>query len=165
LFTAAARGGIERAFADGNLVATDDPPKLARTREHTIDLLIAGPCELRRLDEEDIQRALRWGRGALKLRSEAGKEQLFSSAGACPTCAFSSSELDPRWFSFATKQGRCETCEGAGALSEEVTSGRGKKCASTASAITSSVRAPSVRRSAACASWSSRGMQDSSPRR
>src|SRR5690606_1037081 len=54
VFTSAARSGIERAFCDGELVSTDSPPKLAKTREHTIDLVIARlgraalPARLRR---------------------------------------------------------------------------------------------------------------------
>ncbi|HEY8944077.1 MAG TPA: excinuclease ABC subunit A, partial [Polyangiaceae bacterium] len=70
--------------------------------------------------------ALRWGRGALKLRTRARGDLLFATTGGCPVCAFSPPELDPRWFSFATVQGRCARCEGAGSLTEERASGRGK---------------------------------------
>jgi excinuclease ABC subunit A len=126
VFTAAERAGIAQAFVDGELAPTTDPPRLARTREHTIDLVIAGPSDPKRFELESLQAALRWGKGALKLRSERGEEVLFSTAGACPVCAFSLPELDPRWFSFATKQGRCERCEGAGVLVSERTTGRGK---------------------------------------
>ncbi len=127
VFTAAERAGIEQAFADGELVATAEPPRLVRSREHTIDLVIAGPCEPKKFSAEQLASAKRWGQGALKLRNLAGKELLFSETGACPVCAFSSPELDPRWFSFATRQGRCETCDGAGVLLEERVSGRGKQ--------------------------------------
>jgi excinuclease ABC subunit A len=127
IFTAAARAGITHAFADGALVSTESPPKLARTKEHTIDLLIAGPLEMKRCTPELLARALELGRGALKLRAQTGEETLFSTVGACPVCSFSVPELDPRWFSFATQQGRCSRCEGKGVLVTEKTIGRGKQ--------------------------------------
>jgi excinuclease ABC subunit A len=127
VFAGAERAGIAEAIVDGALVSTADPPRLARAREHTIDLIIADVRDPKRFEPEALKTALRWGHGALKLRNERGEEHLFSTSGACPVCAFSLPELDPRWFSFATKQGRCERCEGAGVLSEERTSGRGKK--------------------------------------
>ena len=127
VFTAAARAGITQAFADGELVSTESPPKLTRTREHTIDLLIAGPSEAKRFTPEMLARALDLGRGALKLRAPGGEETLLSTVGACPACGLSVPELDPRWFSFATQQGRCPSCEGKGVLVTEKAVGRGKQ--------------------------------------
>ncbi|HET7540264.1 MAG TPA: excinuclease ABC subunit UvrA, partial [Polyangiaceae bacterium] len=126
IFSAAAREGIESSYVDGKLCSNDDPPRLVRSREHTIDLLIASDIEAKTLDAADFARALRWGNGALKLRA-GGKETLFSTLNACPECGFSVPELDPRWFSFATKQGRCETCEGNGEIVAEPKRGRKKK--------------------------------------
>jgi excinuclease ABC subunit A len=125
VFSAAARAGITSAIADGARVSTDDPPRLVRNREHTIDLVIAEASETSKLTPDWIATALRWGEGSLKLRA-AKKELLFSTTGACPICYFSLPELDPRWFSFATEQGRCKGCEGAGVLQEERVEGRGK---------------------------------------
>ncbi|HEY4104539.1 MAG TPA: excinuclease ABC subunit UvrA, partial [Polyangiaceae bacterium] len=118
IFSAAAREGIAEAYADGKLVSTDDPPRLVRTQEHTIDLVIVSGVEPKSITDEDFARALRWGNGAVKLRVN-GKETLLSTLSACPACGFSVPELDPRWFSFATKQGRCETCDGNGVIVEE----------------------------------------------
>jgi excinuclease ABC subunit A len=115
VFTAAQRDGIAEAYCDGVRVSTDAPPKLSRNQEHTIDLVIA-MGEPKRFEEEALERALRWGEGELKLRSARGEEHLFSLTSACPECGLSLPELDPRWFSFNTKQGRCERCEGEGAL-------------------------------------------------
>ena len=119
VFTAARRGGILQAFCDGELVATDDPPRLKKQIEHTIDLLISGPMSPALFSDAAIELALSWGEGELKLRSATGQEELFSTTSACPRCGFSVPTLDPRWFSFNTKQGRCEDCEGAGILVEE----------------------------------------------
>ncbi|MET0794333.1 MAG: excinuclease ABC subunit UvrA [Polyangiaceae bacterium] len=126
VFSAAARDGIEQAYADGQLVSTDDPPRLVRSKEHTIDLLIQSNLEAKSISEEHFARALRWGNGALKLLV-GGKETLYSTLSACPQCGFSVPELDPRWFSFATKQGRCETCEGNGVIVPEPKRGRKKQ--------------------------------------
>jgi excinuclease ABC subunit A len=129
VFSAAERQGIAGAYADGVLVETANPPRLAKTKEHTIDLVVVPKLDAKRLSREDFERALKLGGGAVKLRSEAGKTQLFSLQSACPECGFSAPELDPRWFSFATKQGRCERCEGAGVLEVEPVKKRGRKAA------------------------------------
>ncbi len=113
VFDAAARDGIERAYCDGALVETDDPPRLARSREHDIDLVLAAGTTGEALDRARFDRALGWGRGSIIVRA-GGVAELHSLESACPTCGLSVPVLDPRWFSFNTAQGRCATCEGAG---------------------------------------------------
>jgi excinuclease ABC subunit A len=113
VFTAAARAGVTTAYADGKEVSTDKPPALARTREHDIDLVVF-KGRLSALPREAFERALTWGHGALKVRDAAGGETLLSTERTCPTCGEAVPELDPRWFSFNTRQGRCEACEGTG---------------------------------------------------
>jgi len=132
VFTAAERAGIAQAYCDGVLVKTSDPPRLAKTKEHTIDLVVVDKIDPKRLVREDFERALKLGAGSVKTRNNSGKEQLFSLQSACPKCGFSAPELDPRWFSFATKQGRCETCEGSGVLTIEPTKKRGRKAVEVA---------------------------------
>ncbi len=118
LFAAAARQGIVEAWVDGRRVATDHPPKLAKTKEHDIDFVVF-EGRLTRLDRETFERALRWGRGSVRVTA-AGKppstrvDLRWSSDRSCPNCRTAVPELDPRWFSFNTKQGRCEDCEGSG---------------------------------------------------
>ena len=126
VFTAAQRGGVRLAFCDGMRVYTESPPQLKKTAEHNIDLVIGVFDEASSFERAAIERALHWGEGELKLRTETGSEQLFSTTSACPKCGFSVPELDPRWFSFNTKQGRCETCEGHGVTYTEEKQGRGK---------------------------------------
>jgi excinuclease ABC subunit A len=116
VFNAAARDGITRAYADGAACDTDDPPKLAKTKLHTILLVIAPLAPAKALSAEQLGRALSWGKGEVVLRSASGEERIFSTHGACPVCGFSESELDPRIFSFNTEQGRCASCEGAGVV-------------------------------------------------
>jgi excinuclease ABC subunit A len=115
VFTAAVRAGIAEAICDGARVSTDKPPKLKKTQEHSIDLVIfEGDVAL--LDRASIERALAFGKGSVKVRAlkEGSEATLFSTSRTCPRCGTGVPELDPRWFSFNTKQGRCEPCEGTG---------------------------------------------------
>ncbi|HWO13097.1 MAG TPA: excinuclease ABC subunit A, partial [Polyangiaceae bacterium] len=114
IFNAAARDGITRAYADGVACDTDDPPKLAKSKQHTILLALSPLGVPREIGPEQLGRGLAWGKGEVVLRSQSGEERIFSTHGACPECGFSESELDPRIFSFNTEQGRCPSCEGSG---------------------------------------------------
>lgn len=125
VFTQAAKDGIAQAICDGQVVSTDLPPKLAKSREHTIDLVIAQRLTGKSLTREQLQRALAWGKGAVKVLGGKG-EQFFSTKAACPRCGFSVPDLDPRWFSFNTKQGACPTCS-APRLEDQRARGRKRK--------------------------------------
>jgi excinuclease ABC subunit A len=116
VFTAASRAGVTTAICDGELVATDDPPRLKKTKEHDIDLVFSELVAASSLDEPRIREALRWGGGTVKLVGADGSSARFSTTSACPVCGFSVPELDPRFFSFNTAQGRCPTCEGDGTV-------------------------------------------------
>ncbi len=135
VLTAASRGGVQTARIDGAIVGIDPPPRLAKTKEHTIDLIVYfGP--LAKLTRAAFDRALAWGSGALRIAdgSPSGatdaSERLVSTARACPACGTGVPELDPRWFSFNTKQGQCEACEGSGVRGGPVAAeaGETKRC-------------------------------------
>ena len=120
VFTAASRAGIRTARVDGKLVPIEPPPKLAKTREHTIDLIVHYG-KLASLDRATFDRALAWGAGAVRVADGPpragdgdGRERMLSTARTCPRCATGVPDLDPRWFSFNTKQGQCEACLGTG---------------------------------------------------
>ncbi len=119
LFTAASRAGVQTARVDGAIVPIDPPPRLTKAKEHTIDLIVYyGP--LRALDRATFDRALSWGDGAVRVAPGAPtgdpdpREEVHSTERACTRCGAGVPELDPRWFSFNTKQGQCEACEGTG---------------------------------------------------
>lgn len=120
LFTAAARANIMEAWVDGELVSTDNPPRLRRTQEHDIDLVVyRGPLE--DLGRDTLDRVLAFGQGQVRVRNGKGSQSsdlFFSTRRSCPECHTAIPELDPRWFSFNTRQGRCEVCEGAGAVDD-----------------------------------------------
>ena len=119
LFTAASRAGVNTARVDGAIVGIEPPPKLTKAKEHTIDLIVYYGA-LDALDRATFDRALAWGAGALRVNAGAPTaiptpgEEVLSTARACPSCGTGVPELDPRWFSFNTKQGQCGACEGTG---------------------------------------------------
>ncbi|HEX8440811.1 MAG TPA: excinuclease ABC subunit A, partial [Archangium sp.] len=129
VFAAAARAGIEAAIVDGKPASTDQPPQLVKSREHDIDLVMY-EGKLAKLPREVFDKALTWGKGAVKVRTHGNKETLLSSERTCPSCGFSVPEMDPRWFSFNTKQGRCVDCEGTGVEggAEALAEGRSEPC-------------------------------------
>lgn len=124
LFTNASRAGVEHARVDGKLVTIDPPPKLTKAKEHSIDLVVHQGIMRGALNDglsrEKFERALAWGEGAVRVApggptaTPTKDEQLISTARACVACGTGIPELDPRWFSFNTKQGQCEACEGTG---------------------------------------------------
>ncbi|MFW5739729.1 MAG: excinuclease ABC subunit A, partial [Myxococcota bacterium] len=113
LLTSAHRAGIALARVDGEMVSTDRPPRLRKTKEHDIDLLVyEGPFAS--LSREALESVLSWTRGAVRVVPARGAEEVLSTSRACPSCGIGIPEMDPRWFSFNTQQGRCDACEGTG---------------------------------------------------
>jgi len=112
VFAAASRAAIAEAVVDGVRVFTDAPPRLKKTKEHDIDLVLwAGRASA--LPRQAFEQALRFGKGLVRLVGPT-HETLLSCARSCPACGQAVPELDPRWFSFNTKQGACESCAGTG---------------------------------------------------
>jgi excinuclease ABC subunit A len=115
--------GIGRARIDGQMVEIEPGMSLARQREHDIDLVVleidAGDGRL----GEALARAAALAGGGIRVM--VGGEELFvSTRRACPSCGTGFPELDPRMFSFNTRQGACERCEGSGTIEHVI--GRGK---------------------------------------
>ncbi len=119
VFTMAARAGVTTARVDGKIIEIDPPPRLKKSLEHSVDLIVhyGPPSTLKR---EHFERALLWGAGALRIApgeptaTPHADESLVSTRRACGNCGTGVPEIDPRWFSFNTKQGQCPACEGSG---------------------------------------------------
>ena len=131
--------GYTHLRVDGRFVAVDPWPRLERFREHTIELPVADLVisadregELRRA----LDQALELGKGVMHLlapldgladtlanggeHAHLGELEVLSVKRACPVCATSYPELDPRMFSYNSKHGWCATCVGTGlALTRE----------------------------------------------
>ena len=116
LFNAADRAGIAQAWCDGELVQTANPPKLSRSKEHTIDLVIVPDVKASEITDTHLEQVFTWSDGKVRVRDAGGDVTLYGTTGSCATCGLAIPELDPRWFSFNTKQGACPTCEGAGVV-------------------------------------------------
>jgi len=119
--------GYEILRVDGEALPTDNWPRLDRYREHDIDLPLATlqvkPATETQL-REALHKAVEMGNGIARLivnnNTARGKgkkrhnEVIYSTKRACPSCARSFDELDPRLFSFNSKHGWCESCYGTG---------------------------------------------------
>ncbi len=118
---------------DGEFLPTTGFPRLDRFREHTIELPVAS-LEVSADDEQALRahlsRALELGKGVVHVltgidglqdaleqglpTAGIGEVQVFSTRRACPVCATSYAELDPRLFSYNSKHGWCPECVGTG---------------------------------------------------
>ena len=112
----AKRLGYRRARIDGVLVdlrSSELSNGLERYQEHDIDIVIgkakAGGHEL----EAIVDQALRLGNGVIHLLSERG-QQIFNQRLFCLECGIGYEPLDPRLFSFNSRQGACAGCAGLG---------------------------------------------------
>ena len=118
LFRAARKLGFAHARVDGELLRLDPPPALARYREHDIDIVIAS-FDVTRLETarlpELVATALRFGSGAVTVAS-GDSERIFSERLYCAPCGIGYEALDPRLFSFNSRQGACTACDGIGSL-------------------------------------------------
>ena len=120
--------GYERLRVDGEYVPTNPWPKLARYQEHHIEvpvktLLVQAKTE-KELREALVQ-TLEFGKGTVMveapMRNNKSKGDtarpcihFYSTKRACPSCARSFPELDPRLFSYNSKHGWCSSCFGVG---------------------------------------------------
>ena len=113
---AIAKAGF-RARIDGELRSLDEPLKLEKRKNHTIEvaidrLVVKAGIEQRL--ENSIQTALRWAEGLVIIAVVDGPERLYSEKLACPNDGTSIPQLEPRSFSFNSPYGACETCKGVG---------------------------------------------------
>ncbi|NMM80283.1 excinuclease ABC subunit A [Acidovorax sp. SRB_14] len=118
---------------DGHFVQTAPFPRLDRFKEHTIELPVMS-LDVRPENEALLRialaQALTHGKGVVHVLSHLdglaealegglptagiGRLQVFSTQRACPVCATSYAELDPRLFSYNSKHGWCPDCVGTG---------------------------------------------------
>ncbi|MCX7180167.1 MAG: excinuclease ABC subunit UvrA, partial [Proteobacteria bacterium] len=110
--------GFARLRVDGEIYEIDALPKLAKTRKHTIDVVVdrlkVRPDARQRL-AESFETALTHAEGrAIALAIDSAEEYLFSAKFACPVCNYALQELEPRLFSFNNPMGACAECDGLG---------------------------------------------------
>jgi excinuclease ABC subunit A len=111
-----------RVHTDGDeraqVYELDPPPRLARTRRHSVDVVIdrlkPSPSVRQRL-AESFETALRLANGRAAVQDmDSGREWTFSNRYACAQCSHALTELEPRLFSFNNPLGACPGCGGLG---------------------------------------------------
>ena len=123
IITRVAADGYSRIRIDGEIYRAEEPPELAKTFKHNIEIVIdrlkTGQDTSSRLNDS-VELALREGLGSLKvlIENEEGDfdELSMSEHLACTKCRISFGKLEPRNFSFNSPYGACKTCHGLGSL-------------------------------------------------
>ena len=118
--------GFRHARIDGHQTTLAPGLSLQRYKEHDIDIVIGetlvnGANGNRRDTEALLQSALRIGNGAVHVFGQnegTSDERIYSEHLFCVACGLGFEELDPRLFSFNSRQGACPACTGAGFLWE-----------------------------------------------
>ena len=114
-----AKKGFAKAKIDGVFKDLESAQKLAKTKEHDIDLvvdqLILKDGISHRLSES-VNTALSLAAGRLVIETTDGQRTNYSIHSACPKCGYSFPEMEPRLFSFNNPRGACLTCHGLGTL-------------------------------------------------
>ena len=131
--------GYTHLRVDGEFLPTNRWPRLDRFREHSIELPVAD-LTVNAANERALRAALatslEFGKGVVLVlapleqlasayeKARAGgksamvevelQRRFFSTKRACPSCARSFAELDPRLFSFNSRHGWCPGCYGTG---------------------------------------------------
>ncbi len=108
----AVKKGFTEARIDGTLTRLSTGMALSRYHEHTIEL-VTGKLPVRDVGAF-IARSLDEGDGHISVIDGRGREEVFSLHGICPACGIGLEPLDPRLFSFNSKQGACPACNGLG---------------------------------------------------
>ncbi|WP_034333886.1 excinuclease ABC subunit UvrA [Conchiformibius steedae] len=112
--------GFVRVRVDGEVYAIEDVPKLEKNIKHDIDVVIDRvkvKSDIKQRLAESFETALRHGgERAVAVEMDTGAEHWFSAQFACPVCAYSLPELEPRLFSFNNPAGACPTCDGLGSM-------------------------------------------------
>jgi excinuclease ABC subunit A len=125
--------GYTHLRVDGEFLPTQGFPRIDRFKEHTIELPV-GSLDVAPEHEAELRqclnRALEHGKGVVHVlaglgglqaalqagtsTAGIGQMQVYSTLRACPVCATSYAELDPRLFSYNSKHGWCPDCVGTG---------------------------------------------------
>jgi len=120
LFAELRAQGFARLRVDGAIYEIDALPKLAKTKKHTVDVVVDRikiRDDMRQRLAESFETALRHADGrAIAYEMDSQKEHLFSAKFSCPVCSYSLQELEPRIFSFNNPMGACPECDGLGVI-------------------------------------------------
>ncbi len=116
--------GFIRARVDGKVIDLTGEISLDKNKRHTIELVVDRVVigeKYKKQIRRALQQALQYSPTVIVNVVNEGKDLLFSSQLACPTCGINLPTVDPKLFSFNSKYGACPRCKGLGYenLSEE----------------------------------------------
>ncbi|MFP7696145.1 excinuclease ABC subunit UvrA [Trueperella sp. LYQ143] len=116
--------GYSRARVDGELIRLDEIPKLAKTKKHTIEVVVDRLVireGIRSRLNDSVETALRLAHGRLIIEcvdlapDDPSRERKFSEFRSCPNDhVLDIEEIEPRTFSFNAPYGSCPECDGIG---------------------------------------------------
>ena len=109
--------GFIRARVDGTIVNLENPPRLDKRRNHSVDIVVDRfliDRDFRGRMENSVRQAIRMAQGLVTVSMINGPETLFSETMACMDCGINIPTLEPRSFSFNSRFGACRSCQGLG---------------------------------------------------
>jgi len=120
------KDGFARVKVDGRILEIDSVPKLAKTRKHSLDvvvdrLVVKERMKNRLADSIELAISLSGGVVAVEVVDRGGEvldTLQYSEKAACIHCGISYPELTPASFSFNSPQGACPKCDGLGVTRE-----------------------------------------------
>ncbi|MDD5542556.1 MAG: excinuclease ABC subunit UvrA [Acidobacteriia bacterium] len=113
------RSGFVRARIDGQLHNLEDPVRLDKKKNHTVEIVVDRLLIKPGIDSrlrQSIETAMRLTGGIVQIAVVNGEEHLYSEKLACVDCGLNLPQLEPRSFSFNSMYGACETCNGLGSI-------------------------------------------------
>ncbi len=115
--------GFTRVAVDGAVMLLEEVPPLAKTHQHTIEVVVDRLVmrdDLRRRLTESLETAAQLADGLVRIQEVGGEGRswTYSEKFACPEHGASLAELAPRVFSFNNPHGACLSCTGLGFMPE-----------------------------------------------
>lgn len=111
------REGFIRARIDGEMMDLTQDISLNKYKRHNIDIVIDRIIikpGIERETKEAIEIALRYSDIVIINFLSEKKDIIFSKTSVCSKCGISYPEITPLFFSFNSKQGACQRCNGLG---------------------------------------------------
>ena len=119
IFDKLSSAGFVRVKVDGKICELDEEISLAKTKKHSIELLVDRLVnrgnEIRSRLADSLETALKFGNGIVFVETD-DKILTFSEKNACVDCGISLPDITPQLFSFNSPKGACPKCNGLGKI-------------------------------------------------
>lgn len=109
--------GFDRARIDGEWRDIGEVHKLAKRKDHYIDVLvdcITWDEDWQNRITKAVERALDLSGSFVQVENKENFKKKYSLDFSCPHCDYSFFELEPKLFSFNSPKGACPSCNGTG---------------------------------------------------